>query len=255
MGSIWATVSGLHSLPGFHDPVSAMSHLLGATLFLYLGALLLRRGRGDRTRLIYLGIYVVSGVTLLSLSGVYHMTVRGSTARRVMERLDHGAIFLLIAGTFTPLHGLLFRGWLRWGPLVLIWACAVTGITLKTIFFDDLAEWLGLLFYIAMGWLGVVSATLLARRYGFAFIRPLLWGGLAYSIGGVAEFLEWYRVIPGVVHAHEVFHLAVLAGAYCHWWFVWQFARGAPGASAPPPSPPLLPAGEGSKIVPPPEVW
>jgi channel protein (hemolysin III family) len=221
----------LYHLPGFHEPFSAISHLLGAVLFCVLGLVLLQRGRGNSARLVFLGIFAGSCVLLFSMSGVYHMMVRGGTARQIMERLDHGAIFILIAGTFTPTHGLLFRGWLRWGPLLLIWAAALTGITLKTIFFDDLAEWLGLSFYLTLGWFGAVSAVLLARRYGFGFLRPLLFGGLAYTIGGVMEFFGWLVVIPRVVHAHELFHLAVLLGAFFHWRFVWQIANGMPSDS------------------------
>src|SRR5437764_7650 len=107
----------IYHLPGFHEPFSAMSHLLGAAVFLFLGCVLLLRGRRNPGGLIYLGVYAASVVLLLSLSGVYHMPVRGGTAHRVMERLDHSAIFVLIAGSFTPAQGILFHGWQRWGPL------------------------------------------------------------------------------------------------------------------------------------------
>jgi channel protein (hemolysin III family) len=216
----------LYHLPGFHEPFSVVTHLLGAVVFLFLGFRLLRRGRGDRARMVFLGIYAASCVLLFSMSGVYHMMVRGGSAGQVMGRLDHGAIFVLIAGTFTPTHGILFRGWLRWGPLFFIWAAGITGITLKTVFFDDVAEWLGLSFYLTLGWLGIFSATLLARRYGVAFIRPLIWGAIAYTVGGIIDHLRWPTVIPRVVEAHEVFHVAVLVGAVFHWRFIWQFASG-----------------------------
>ena len=217
---------GLYHLPGFHEPFSVITHLLGAVVFLFLGYRLMQRGRGDRGRMVFLGVYAASCVLLFSLSGVYHMMVRGGVAHQVMERLDHGAIFVLIAGTFTPTHGILFRGWLRWGPLAFIWASAVTGITLKTIFFDDVAEWLGLSFYLTLGWLGIISAAILARRYGLAFIRPLMWGAVAYTLGGMVDFTRWPTVIPRVVESHEVFHIAVLIGATFHWRFIWQFAGG-----------------------------
>jgi channel protein (hemolysin III family) len=232
MNSDPGQLAELYHLPGFHDPFSAISHLAGAVVFLVLGGLLMRRGRGDPARLAFLGVYTVSGVFLLSMSAVYHMMMRGGTARQVFERLDHSAIFVLIAGTFTPAHGLLFRGWRRWGPLLLIWAAAITGITLKSIFLHGLAEGLGLTSYLALGWVGVLSALSLWRRYGFAFVEPLVLGGAAYSVGGVLEYLGWPVLIPGVVHAHEVFHLAVLVGVFCHWCFIWQFAAGAPACVA-----------------------
>src|SRR5206468_263534 len=152
----------------------------------------------------------------------------GGTPHRVMERLDHGAIFVLIAGTFTPTHGLLFRGPLRWGPLLLVWTAAITGITLKTIFFTSLTEWLGGTFYLALGWIGALSAVVLGQRYGWRFILPLLLGGVAYTVGVALDLLSCPPLIPGVVHAHEVFHVAVLVGALYHWRFIRQFAAGHP---------------------------
>jgi channel protein (hemolysin III family) len=225
MSSEIGPVPELYHLPGFHEPFSAISHLVGAVIFVVLGGLLLWRGRGNTGRVAVLGIYAGSCVFLLSMSAVYHMMVRGGTAHRVFERLDHSAIFVLIAGTFTPAHALLFRGWLRWVPLLLVWTAAITGITLKSIFLDDLAEEVGLTCYLTLGWLGAVSAFLLGRRFGWGFVKPLLWGGGAYSVAAALEFNGWPVLIPGVVHAHEVFHMAVLVGAFGHWSFVWQFAE------------------------------
>src|SRR5262249_40158017 len=152
-------------LPGFYDPVSSMSHLLGAVAFALLTPALLRRGRGDPARVAFLGVYAFSCVFLLSMSGVYHMLPVGTGGRSVMERLDHGAIFVLIAGTFTPAHGILFCGAWRWGPLLLIWSAAISGITLKTVFFAGLPEALGLSFYLSLGWVGAFSAAVLWRCY------------------------------------------------------------------------------------------
>ena len=223
-----SVVPPLYDLPGFYEPFSAISHLFGAVFFLYLGSLLIRKGWGDRSRVAYLSVYAIACTLLLSMSGVYHMMVRATTVRAVMERLDHGAIFILIAGTFTPAHGILFRGWLRWGVLLVIWTLAIVGITLKTIFFAELPEWMGLSFYLGLGWIGLLSMIVLAKRYGFSFVKPLVWGAIAYTLGAVFEFLRWFVIIPGVIHSHEIFHLAVLAGALFHWWFIWQFADGRP---------------------------
>lgn len=216
----------IYRLPGFYDPVSSASHLLGAVVFAYLGAVLLQRGWGSRPRVLALGVYAASCVLLFSMSGVYHMMTVGSTARAVMVRLDHAAIFLLIAGTFTPAHGILFRGWRRWAPLTLIWTCAVAGVVLKTVFFEGVSESLGLALYLSMGWAGAVSAALIARRYGLRPVVPLAVGAAAYTVAALLEFLRWGVIIPGLVHHHELFHLLVLAGAFAHWVFIWRFADG-----------------------------
>ena len=216
----------LHHLRNFHDPFSAASHLVGAAVFLVLGLLLLRRGGGGNGfRRAVLGVYAFSCVVLMAMSGVYHMTVTGGAASRVMIRLDHGAIFLLIAGTFTPIHAILFRGRMRWAPLVIIWCVAAGGILLKVTFTEAVAEWVSLALYLAMGWFGTAAGIVLWRRYGFAFIRPLLFGGIAYSSGAVMDFLRWPAVVlPGVIYAHEVFHVAVLVGAAFHFAFIWRIA-------------------------------
>lgn len=216
----------LYRLPGLHEPFSAVSHLLGAAAFLVLGALLLRRGRGNPAGVAYLGVYVGSVILLLTLSGMYHMPVRGSSTHQFIGRLDHGAIFVLIAGSFTPVHGILLKGWLRWGPLIVIWSAALAGITLKTVFYDDLPEWIGLTFYLTMGWFGLFTGTVVALRYGIHFVKPLVLGGIVYTIGAAIDFQQGPIFVPGMIHAHEFLHMTVLIGAFSHWLFIWQFARG-----------------------------
>jgi channel protein (hemolysin III family) len=218
----------IYPLSGFAQPVSSLTHLCGAGVFAALSVALLRRGRGLRSRLAALGVYTFSCVFLLSMSGVYHLLPFGGTARAVLERLDHAAIFVLIAGTFTPVLAMLFTGSDRWVPLALIWVAAVAGVVIKTIYFADLPEWLGLAFYLGMGWASVVPCVRLWRRYGGGYLWPLVWGGLAYSVGAVLEFLRWPVVVPGVVGSHEVFHLAVLVGISCHWYFVARVAACGP---------------------------
>ena len=216
------------SIAGFSDPFSSLTHLAAAVVFLILGIVLLQRGRGDRTRVISLCVFTFSCVLLLSLSGVYHLLEPDTPGREVLKRLDHAAIFVLIAGSFTPVHVILFRGGWRWGMLAGIWGAALAGLVLKTVFFSTMPEWLGLLMYLGLGWMGVISALHLARRYGLRFIQPLLWGALAYTAGALIEFLRWPVLLAGIVGPHEIFHLAVLAGISCHWAFILGIAAGEP---------------------------
>ena len=208
------------AIPGFSDPFSSISHLLGVLVALYFSVNLIRYTGGYRSSVIAVVVFVFSVVFLLSMSGVFHLLDHESLGRAVLQRLDHAGIFALIAGTFTPIHCILFRGFWRWGFLILIWVLAITGITFKTIFFNELAEWLGLMFYLSLGWLGVLSAYLTHRLHGYTIIKPLFYGGLAYTAGATLEFLQWPIVILGVIGPHELFHIAVLAGIYWHWKFV-----------------------------------
>ncbi|MGH8561381.1 MAG: PAQR family membrane homeostasis protein TrhA [Nevskiales bacterium] len=213
-------------IPGFAEPFSSISHLIvGTTLFGVLTPFLLYHGRGSAVRQIWLWVLCLSSLFLLSMSGVYHLLGPGSFAREeVLRRLDHAAIFVLIAGTFTAAHGILFKGLWRWGFISLLWLGVATAITLKTVFFHSMSEGLGLALYLGFGWLGLISGIKLWRGYGYRFIRPLLWGGVAYSVGAIIEFLRWPVPVPGVIGPHELFHVAVLIGLGFHWYFVWEIA-------------------------------
>jgi channel protein (hemolysin III family) len=207
------------SIPGFSDPVSSLTHLAGAVVFAILSAFLIARGREAR-QVISLVMFAFSCVLLLSLSGVYHLLSPGTAGRSVLLRLDHAAIFVLIAGSFTPVHAILLRELWQWHLLAWIWAAAIAGLALKTVYFDTMPAWLGLLMYLGLGWLGLISTVAIALRSGARFILPLVWGALAYTGGAVVDFLDWPVLVAGVVGPHELFHLAVLAGISFHWAFI-----------------------------------
>jgi predicted membrane channel-forming protein YqfA (hemolysin III family) len=83
-----------------------------------------------------------------------------------------------------------------------------------------------------MGWIGLISGGLLWRRSGFRFVAPILWGGVAYSIGALMEHWRWPTLVPGVIQPHEVFHVAVLVGLALHWSFIYAIADGRLSPSA-----------------------
>ncbi len=225
----------LTAIPGFAEPFSSLSHLAGAGLFLVMSVFLVLRGRGNTARVASLAIFSFGSVFLLSISGVYHLLDPKGDARYVLKVLDHAAIFVLIACTFTPVHMILFHRWGQWGVLTLVWGYAGAAILLKTIYFDSMPDALGLGLYLGMGWIGAYTGFSVWRRFGFHFMEPILWGGLAYSLGAVLEFMRWPVVWPGVVQWHEVFHLAVLIGLAFHWSFIYSIADGrlSPGAQCP----------------------
>ncbi len=226
-------ITELYHWPWLYEPFSAISHLLGAAAFLILGLALLKRGSGSKGqyqgktlagRLVSLSIYAGSCVALLLASTAFHMFEKGGSIGRVAERLDHVAIYLLIAGTFTPTYVILFHGKRRWVPLTLIWAVATLGISLKTFFFDYISDWVSLAFYLAMGWMGVFTVGAIWKRNSFRYIQLMVWGGLSYTAGAIICYFEQLVIWPGVIHAHEIFHITVLVGALLHWRFIWQIA-------------------------------
>lgn len=212
-------------IPGFSDPVSSISHLLAACVFAVLSFWLVKQGLGRKGRVMALSLFAFCCVFLLSISGAYHLLTPGTAGREVMQRMDHAAIFMLIAASVTAPHVILFRGVWRWGMVSLIWGIAITGLTLKTIYFHDLPEWVGVVLYLGMGWIGVVSGAKLWARHRDLVVK-LVAGGLAYTVGALCELAQWPVVIEGVVGPHEFFHLAVIMGVSLHWLFVLDFAHG-----------------------------
>jgi channel protein (hemolysin III family) len=210
----------VESIPGFHEPINAFLHLGAAVVFSVLGIQLLRKNRGDFQRVAMLGVFAFASVIMLSISGVYHMLTSGGSGSEVMLRLDHAAIFVLIAGTFTPIHGLLFRGIVRWVGIVIMWIIAATGVTLVTIFFESMPRGLGTGLYITMGWLASGSLIFVWRRRGFRFIGLVFAGGVAYTAGAILLGIRWPTLIPGIFGPHELWHIMVILGISLHWKFI-----------------------------------
>ena len=149
-----------YPIPGFQEPVSCLTHLIAAVVFAVVGARLVRRGRPNPCRMASLAVLAISTVFLLSMSAVYHLLGPGSN-RSVMRQLDIAGVFVLIAGTATPIHVILFKRWACWAPLLLMWSVAATGITLRAIFEESLPPYLGTGLFLAMGWCGAVPSIVL----------------------------------------------------------------------------------------------
>jgi channel protein (hemolysin III family) len=215
---------------GFADPVSSWSHLLGAGVFLIVVLCLLRRNAGRALPLVVFG---AATVFLLSMSGVYHLLDEGSAARPILRQLDHSGIYVLIAGTLTAVHLILLRGRWRWVMIVVAWTVCVLGVTLKAVFFDETPEWLSLALYLGMGWLGLVTTVRLGYLHGWRFVSLLIGGGLVYTLGAVLDYLRVPVLLPGVVGAHELFHVAVLTALGLHWAFIRRALRHAAAEVAP----------------------
>ncbi|GAB5496547.1 MAG: hemolysin III family protein [Phycisphaerales bacterium] len=210
---------------GLTDPAGSLTHLLGAMVFLALGIGLVRRSLWSRPRWISLSVFVSSAVLLLLASGLFHAMPADTPVREVFKRIDHAAIFILIAGTFTPIHVILFKGPLRWGVLIPIWLAAFVGISLKMVFFDSTPEWLGITIYLVMGWAGAIAMVAAWRKFNLRFVSPLVLGGIAYTVGALCEFTGEPTLIKGVIRSHEMFHLAVLVGLGSMWGFIARVAK------------------------------
>ena len=198
----------------------------GAGLLLSLAALpvlvLATTAHGDAWRVAAASVYGATLILLYATSTLYH-ALPGARLKTVLRRCDHAAIYLLIAGTYTPFLLGPLRGAWGWSLLAVIWGLAVAGVVLKSMFG---VRWphLSTALYVAMGWLVVVAAVPLVRSLPWGGLAWLMAGGLFYT-GGVV-----FYVLDGRMrYAHAIWHLFVLAGSVAHFCAVFGSAvpRGA----------------------------
>jgi channel protein (hemolysin III family) len=195
---------------------------------------LIRRARGSRPRVAAIAIYACCVIATLAISGIYHSLERGCSARIVMKRIDYYAIWLLIAGTFTAVHGVMCSGFWRSGVLIFAWTYASVGVFLQIYRFDLFSGVPGLLLYLGLGWVGVLSIVKLGRQIGFRAVRFIWYAGIAYSAGAVLEATGRPTLIAHWVGPHELFHVAVIVGATLHWVFIRRMLIGyAPRVALP----------------------
>jgi hemolysin III len=159
------------------------------------------------------GIYAASVAGLFGASALYHRITWGSiAARRWMRRLDHSAIFLLIAGTYTPVAVLVLDGALATAILIAVWAGALAGIALKLLWIDA-PKWVISLTYVLLGWVAVVAFPQLFASLGVVATLLILAGGILYTVGAVVYALKRPDPVPAVFGYHEVFHVLVIVAA------------------------------------------
>lgn len=163
------------------------------------------------------GVFAATMVLLYLTSTLYHALPAGR-AKRVFLKLDHGAIYVFIAGSYTPFAlGALGGPW-GWTLFGLVWSLAVLGVTLKA--FDRLSHpWLSTGLYLIMGWLVLIAAVPLAQRVPLPGVALLLAGGLAYTTGVLFFMLD-----SRLRYAHAVWHGFVVAGTSCHYFAVLNYA-------------------------------
>jgi hemolysin III len=168
-------------------------------------------------------IYAASVSGLFGVSALYHRITWSVAARRHMRRLDHAMIFLLIAGTYTPVGLLVLEGTLATVVLAVVWGGAVAGIVLE-LAWTTAPRWLGGTVYLALGWVAAVAMPQLFARLGVAGGLLIVAGGVVYSAGAAVYALRRPDPVPLVFGYHEAFHLLVIAGVAAHFLAISLYA-------------------------------
>jgi hemolysin III len=192
-----------------------VSHQYAFFVSLGCGVALILAAGGGRARLAA-AIYAAAVSALLGTSALYHRVTWRPRARRWMRRLDHSMIFVLIAGTYTPVALLALPTTLGRTVLVVVWAGAGAGIVFKLLWIDS-PKWLFAAVYLALGWVSVAVFGELPGAIGWLGVAGLAAGGLLYTLGAIAYATERPNPVPGVFGYHEVFHALVIAAATLHY--------------------------------------
>ncbi|HLH22174.1 MAG TPA: hemolysin III family protein [Chloroflexota bacterium] len=196
------------------------SHAIAALGAVPALAALLGPSLADPPRAVSLLVYGLSMIELLAVSASYHLRAWRPSVRATLRALDHASIFVLIAGTYTPIAFNVLAGGERVGVLVTVWALAAVGVTCS-VRTHRLPRWARTGLYLAMGWVALIPAPSLVRALPGLAVGGLVAGGLFYTAGALVYVRRWPDPLPRVFGFHEVFHLLVIAGAATFAATIW----------------------------------
>jgi hemolysin III len=200
-------------------------HQIAFIVWIPAGITLVALGRTALAR-VAAAIYSVSVLALYGVSAAYHRLPWSPRARRWMRRLDHSTIFILIAGSYTPLGLLALHHAWRVSILATVWGVALVGILLKMIHLEKMDR-IGMVLYIVLGWTALIALPEIMRSLGPAPIVLLFAGGILYTVGAIFFALHRPHLNPKVFGYHEMWHSMVIGGSVCHYAMILLLAVGA----------------------------
>lgn len=208
------------------DPGSAITHFIGMLMAIFAAVpLLIKAAREpDHIYLISLSIYALSLILLYAASTTYHTFDFSEKTNTILKKIDHMMIFVLIAGSYTPICLITLKGRTGTILLALVWSIAIVGIILKA-FWVFCPKWVSSVLYIGMGWTCVLAFTQILNALSPAAFGWLLAGGIIYTIGGVIYALKLpiFNDRHKNFGSHEIFHLFVMGGSMCHFIVMYAF--------------------------------
>jgi hemolysin III len=189
-------------------------HLVCFFLAIPAGVTIVALAQSPRGRIAAL-VYATGLVALFGVSGSYHRFNWSATRQRLMQKLDHGTIFVMIAGTYTPVCLLVLRGWVAWTMLAVAWAGAALGFVLAFTGGHVSRRARGAL-YICLGWASVAAIPQMWTHMSPIELVLIAVGGVLFTVGSIFLFTNWPDPFPRVFGYHEVWHLLVVAAVACH---------------------------------------
>lgn len=213
------------------DPGSAITHFIGMVCAIIATIpLLFKAAHAPNTiHIVSMAIFIVSMILLYGASSTYHSLDVSETVNRVLRKVDHMMIFILIAGTYTPICLIVLGGRVGWSLFALVWGIAIGGIIIKA-FWITCPKWFSSVLYIAMGWVCVLAFKPLWTALPRGAFGWLLAGGIIYTVGGVIYALKLpiFNSKHKNFGSHEIFHLFVMGGSLCHFILMYQYVATFP---------------------------
>ncbi len=208
------------------EPGSAITHFIGMMMAIVAAAPLLVKAAldADMTALVAMTVFIGSMVALYGASAVYHSVTVKENILKVFRKLDHMMIFVLIAGSYTPVCLVVLGGRMGYTLLAVVWGITVVGMVVKACWITC-PKWFSSLVYIAMGWVCLAVFGTLWNTLPHSAFLWLLAGGIVYTAGGVIYALKLpiFNARHKYFGSHEIFHLFVMGGSICHFVFMYLY--------------------------------
>lgn len=204
------------------EPVNTLTHfiplLIGIVTLIYF----MTESIGQTEKFITLTIFGTSVILLYGASSAYHWIKTTPKKELILRKMDHIAIFLLIAGSYTPVLYFGLEGAWKNAMITVVWTLAAVGISLK-FWFMNAPRWISTVFYITLGWVAVVPFAKLMDFYPNEAIGLLLIGGVFYTIGGIIYATKIFNFYPNKFGFHEIFHLFIVLGTLSHYIMMYVY--------------------------------
>ena len=204
------------------EPVNTWTHFITFLAGIVGLVFLIISSHGDTAKLITMTIYGLSIIMLYGASTMYHWAETSPERQFTLRKLDHMSIFILIAGTYTPVFYYGLDGTWRWVMLSVIWGLALMGMVLK-MFFTGTARSVSTAIYIALGWMVLVPLFKLIRSLPTGAMVFMFLGGVAYTTGGIIYATKSLKFLPEKLGFHEVFHIFISLGSILHFVMIVRY--------------------------------
>ncbi|MFH1917983.1 MAG: hemolysin III family protein [Nanoarchaeota archaeon] len=207
-----------------NEPLSSLTHFIGFLLSIAGLVLLIVFASlsGTAWHIVAFSIFGTSLILLYLASTLYHFFPKESKAKRIFRKIDYSFIYILIAGTYTPVCLTVLRGGWGWSLFGIVWALAILGVILELINVE-VKGWVSTIIYIFMGWIILIALLPLINSISGKGFLILFMGGVSYTAGAIFFALD--KIVPRTrwFGMHEIFHFFVLVGSFLHFWFILKY--------------------------------